>query len=164
VAPSPDETMVLASNDITPTCPYEDPILGNGAAAEVSYTPLADQHKVPLEGMENRMSDLLPWDGLLPVRHLVIFRDSFPSAVISTTTSCDKIFSSTVIVRFSPITTFLPFTGSAYSGRIGTLEFCKSMVLTEKGFLSTCIFLRLNCPSLMADWTCRRKTLQSLVA
>jgi hypothetical protein len=31
---------------------------------------LVDQHMVPLEGMKNRMSGLLPWDGLLPVRHL----------------------------------------------------------------------------------------------
>jgi hypothetical protein len=38
------------------------------------------------------------------------------------------------------------------------------MVLTGKGFLSTCISLSLIRPSLMADWTYQRKTLQSLVA
>jgi hypothetical protein len=36
----------------------------------VAYKALVDQHMVPLERMEDRMSDLLPWDGLLPVRHL----------------------------------------------------------------------------------------------
>jgi hypothetical protein len=60
----------LASEDIAPTCPHKDPMLGNGAAVEVAHTTLADQHMVPLEGMDDRMSDLLPWDGLLPVRHL----------------------------------------------------------------------------------------------
>jgi hypothetical protein len=59
---------------------------------------------------------------------------------------------------------FLPLAASACSSQISTLEFCKSMVLTKKGFLSTCISLRLNRPSLMTDWTYRRKTLQSLVA
>jgi hypothetical protein len=62
--------VALASEDIAPTCPYEDPIPGNGAATEVAYTGLADQHMVPLEGMDDKMPDLLPWDGLLPVRHL----------------------------------------------------------------------------------------------
>jgi hypothetical protein len=95
---------------------------------------------------------------------IVVFSDSLSSAVFSATTSQDKIFSPAVIVQFSPMTTFLPLVASACSGRISTLEFCKSMVLTRKGLLSTCIFLRLNRPSLMADWTCRRKTLQSLVA
>jgi hypothetical protein len=46
-----------------------DPIRGNGATAEVAYMASADQHMVPLEGMD-RTSDLLPWDGLLPMRHL----------------------------------------------------------------------------------------------
>jgi hypothetical protein len=87
---------------------------------------------------------------------MVIFRDSLPSAVFSTTTSRDKTSSSAVIVRFSPMTTFLPLAISACSGQIHTLEFCKSMVLTKKEFLSTCISLRLNRPSLMGDWTCRR--------
>jgi hypothetical protein len=31
---------------------------------------LVDQHTVPYEGMENRMPDLLPQDGLPSVRHL----------------------------------------------------------------------------------------------
>jgi hypothetical protein len=44
------------------------------------------------------------------------------------------------------------------------LEFCKSVVLTGNGFLSTYISLRLNYPSLMGDWSCRWKTSQSLVA
>jgi hypothetical protein len=35
----------------------------------VAYKALVDQHMVPLERMEDRMSDLLSWDGLLPVRH-----------------------------------------------------------------------------------------------
>jgi hypothetical protein len=95
---------------------------------------------------------------------MVIFRDSLPSVIFSTTTSRDKIFSSAVIVHFSSMTTFLPLAASACSGQISTLEFCKSMVLTKKGFLSACISLRLKRPSLMANWTCRRKTLQSLVA
>jgi hypothetical protein len=65
---------------------------------------------------------------------------------------------------FFTMTTSLPLPTSACSSRISTLEFCKSMVLTRKEFLSTCISLRLNRPSLMVDWTYRRKTLQSLVA
>jgi hypothetical protein len=63
---------------------------------------------------------------------MVIFKDSLPSTVFSTTTSHDKIFSSAVIVRFSPMTTFLPLAASACSGQISTLEFCKSMLLTGK--------------------------------
>jgi hypothetical protein len=66
---------------------------------------------------------------------MVIFRDYLPSTVFSTTTSRDKIFSSAVIVRFSPMTTILPLAASACSDRINTLEFCKSMVLTEKRIL-----------------------------
>jgi hypothetical protein len=84
---------------------------------------------------------------------MVIFRDSFPLVVFSTTTSHDKTFSSAVIVRCSPKITFLPLAVSACSSQINTLEFWKSMVLTGKRFLSTCISLRLNHPSLMADWT-----------
>jgi hypothetical protein len=61
--------VTLASEDIAPTCPYEGPIPGNGAAAEVAYMTSADQHMGPLEGMD-RTLDLLPWDGLLLVRHL----------------------------------------------------------------------------------------------
>jgi hypothetical protein len=92
---------------------------------------------------------------------MVIFRDSFPLAVFSTTTSQDKIFLSAVIVRFSPMTTFLPLVASACSGQIGTLEFCKLMVLTRKGSLSIYISLRLNHPSLMADWTSKNITIIS---
>jgi hypothetical protein len=65
---------------------------------------------------------------------MVIFRESFPSAVFSTTTSRDKTLSSVVIVRFSSVTTFLPWAASTCFGQISTLEFCKSMVLTKKGF------------------------------
>jgi hypothetical protein len=59
-----------ASEDIAPTWPYEDPTPGTGAAAEMVYTTMVDQHMVPLEGTEDRMPDSLPWDGLQPVRHL----------------------------------------------------------------------------------------------
>jgi hypothetical protein len=69
VPTSPDETATLASEDIVSTCPYEDPIPGNGAAIEVAYMASADQHIVPLERMD-RTPDFLPWDGLMPVRHL----------------------------------------------------------------------------------------------
>jgi hypothetical protein len=47
VPPSPDETVVSTSEDIALTCPYEDPTLGTGAAVEVAYTSLVDQHMVP---------------------------------------------------------------------------------------------------------------------
>jgi hypothetical protein len=60
----------LASEAIAPTCPCEDPTLGTAAAVGVLYKALVDQHMVSLERMEDRMPDLLPWDGLLPVRHL----------------------------------------------------------------------------------------------
>jgi hypothetical protein len=70
VPPSPDEIVASALEDLARTYPYKDPILGTGAIAEVAYMPLVDQHRVPLEGMDGRMSDLLPWDGLLLVRHL----------------------------------------------------------------------------------------------
>jgi hypothetical protein len=84
----------------------------------------------------------------------VIFIDSLPSAVVSTTTSRDKILSTTMIVHFSLLAMFLPLAASAHSGQINNLIFCKSMVLTRKGFFSTCISLGLNRPSLMVDWTC----------
>jgi hypothetical protein len=70
VPPSLNETVASTSKDIAPTCPYEDPTLGTGAAAEVAYTTLVDQHIVPSEGTEDRMPDLFPWGSLLPVRHL----------------------------------------------------------------------------------------------
>jgi hypothetical protein len=63
---------------------------------------------------------------------MVIFRDSLPSTIFSTATSHDKIFSSMVIVCFSPMITILPLATSPCSGGINTLEFYKSMVLTEK--------------------------------
>jgi hypothetical protein len=56
--------------DIAPTCPCEDPTPGTIAIAGVVYTALVDQHMVPSELMEDRMPDLLLWDGLLPVRHM----------------------------------------------------------------------------------------------
>jgi hypothetical protein len=59
-----------ASEDIAPTCPCEDPTPGTRAATEVACRALADQHMVPLEGMEDRMPDLLLWDDLPPLRHL----------------------------------------------------------------------------------------------
>jgi hypothetical protein len=62
--------VALASEDIAPTCLCKDPTSGIVATAGVAYTALVDQHMMPLEGMEDRMSDLLPWDGLLPMRHL----------------------------------------------------------------------------------------------
>jgi hypothetical protein len=55
--------------DTAPTCPCKDPTPGTVAAIGVAYTALVDQHMVRLEGMEDRMLDLLPWDGLLPMRH-----------------------------------------------------------------------------------------------
>jgi hypothetical protein len=60
----------LASEYITPTCPCEDPTLGTATTAVMAYKALVDQHMVPLERMEDRMLYLLPWDVLLPVRHL----------------------------------------------------------------------------------------------
>jgi hypothetical protein len=63
---------------------------------------------------------------------MVIFRDSLPLVFFSITTYRDKTFSSTVIVCFSPMTMFLSLAVSACFGGINTLEFCKSMVLTEK--------------------------------
>jgi hypothetical protein len=62
--------VVSTSEDISPTCPCEDPTLGTIVAIAVAYTALVDQHIVPSEGMDDRMPDLLPWEGLLPVRHL----------------------------------------------------------------------------------------------
>jgi hypothetical protein len=62
--------VVSTSEDISPTCPCEDPTLGTIVATAVAYTALIDQHIVPSEGMDDRMPDLLPWEGLLPVRHL----------------------------------------------------------------------------------------------
>jgi hypothetical protein len=59
-----------ASEGIAPTCLCEDPTPGTATAAGVAYKALVDQHMVPLERMEDRMPDLLPWDGLLLVRHL----------------------------------------------------------------------------------------------
>jgi hypothetical protein len=62
---SPDEMLASA-----PTCPYEDPTPGIVAAAGVAYPTMVDQHMVSSEKMVYRMLDLLPWDGLLHVRHL----------------------------------------------------------------------------------------------
>jgi hypothetical protein len=62
--------VVSLSEDIAPTCPCEDPTQGTVAIARVAYMALVDQHMVPSEGMVNRTLGLLPWDGLLPVRHL----------------------------------------------------------------------------------------------
>jgi hypothetical protein len=70
VPPSPDEMAASASEDIAPTCPCEDPTLGTATAAGVAYAALVDQHMVPLERTEDRMSVLLSWDCLLPARHL----------------------------------------------------------------------------------------------
>jgi hypothetical protein len=70
VPPSLDETAALALEDIAPTYPYEDPTLSTEAAAEVVYMALVDQHMVPLEGAEDRMPNLLSWNGLPSVRHL----------------------------------------------------------------------------------------------
>jgi hypothetical protein len=74
--------VAMASKVIAPTCPYEDPILGNGAAAEVAYMASTDQHMVPLEGMD-RMLDLSPWDGLLLVRHLGRPKDARVALLLS---------------------------------------------------------------------------------
>jgi hypothetical protein len=70
VAPRPDEIVTSSSEDIAPTCPCEDPIPGIVATTRVTYTTLVDQHMVPSEKMEDRTPDLLPWDGLRPVRYL----------------------------------------------------------------------------------------------
>jgi hypothetical protein len=70
VSPSLDKMVPSASKDIAPTCPYEDPTSGTEATTEVACRALADQQTVPLEGMEDKIPDLLLWDDLLPVRHL----------------------------------------------------------------------------------------------
>jgi hypothetical protein len=64
--------------DITLTCPHEDPTWDTGTAAMEAYTTLVDQHMVPPEGLENmqhldllnRMLDLPPWDNLPLARYL----------------------------------------------------------------------------------------------
>jgi hypothetical protein len=70
VPPSTDEMLSSTSEDIAPTCPYEDSTPGTGAAAEVAYTTLVDHHTVSSEGIEDRMPDLFPWGRLPPVKHL----------------------------------------------------------------------------------------------
>jgi hypothetical protein len=87
VPPSPDETVVSASEDIVPTCPCEDPTTGTGTAAEVAYTTLVDQHMIPLEGMEDRMLNLLPWVELPPVRHMGRPKDVHVALLLGLVTS-----------------------------------------------------------------------------
>jgi hypothetical protein len=58
------------SENIAPTCPCEDTTPGTRAVTEMACRALTDQHMVPLEGMEDRMPNLLLWDDLPPVRHL----------------------------------------------------------------------------------------------
>jgi hypothetical protein len=131
---------------------------GSRAIADLGLSGAVYDNR-PFEAIPHYHIIIANFDYLLGNIVLHIFRDSLPSTVFSTTTSRDMTFSSAVIVRFSPMTTFLPWATSACSGQISTLEFCKSMVSTGKGFLSTCISLRLNRPLLMADWTCRWKIL-----
>ena len=99
---------------------------------------------------------------------MVIFKDSFPSADFSRTTSLTGTLSFTLFGRGSPIMTFFPFAPSACVGRSSTFGLFSSRVWTlvciGKGVLSTCISESTNHLSLMADCTWRRKTLQSLVA
>jgi hypothetical protein len=70
VPPDLDEMAAPALEDIAPTSPCEDPTLGTAATAGVAYKALVDQYMVRLERMEGRMPDFLPWNGLLPMRHL----------------------------------------------------------------------------------------------
>jgi hypothetical protein len=44
---------------------------------------LVDQHTVPSDGMENRTSVVLPWDGLSPVRHLGQPKDAHVALLLS---------------------------------------------------------------------------------
>jgi hypothetical protein len=83
VPPSPDGMVASALEDIAPTYPYKDPILGTGATGEVAYTTLVDQHMVSLEGMEDRKTDLLLRDGLLLVRHLERPKDACVALFLS---------------------------------------------------------------------------------
>jgi hypothetical protein len=95
---------------------------------------------------------------------MVIVIVSSPSGSFSTTTLRDGVDSASFLGLGLPMTIFFPFIISACSGRIRTIGFSKSSLLTENGHQSICISLRLNHPSLMADCTCRWKTLQLLVA
>jgi hypothetical protein len=72
-----------ATEDIAPTCPCEDPTPGIGTVVEAAYATLVDQHMVPLEGIEDRMLDLLPWDGLPPVGHPGQLSDAHVALLLS---------------------------------------------------------------------------------
>jgi hypothetical protein len=83
--------MAPTSEDIAPTCPCEDPTSSTAAATGVAYKALVNQHMVPLKRMDDRMLNLLSWDGLLPVRHLGRSTDvalPLSSEYLPSTTSC----------------------------------------------------------------------------
>jgi hypothetical protein len=63
-----------------------------------------------------------------PEALMVIFGDSFPSGVFSSTTSMARIFSYEVFGLSSPMITFLPLAPSACFCRISTLALFRSMV------------------------------------
>jgi hypothetical protein len=67
-------------------------------------------------------------------------------------------------VRGSLMMMFSPLPLSATSRRTKISLHVDSMILTGNGCVSTCISWKANRPSFMADYICRRKTLQSLVA
>ena len=94
----------------------------------------------------------------------MILKVGFPSGVYSATTSLARILSFAFIGLGSPITTFFPWAPSACSGRRRTFGLFSYKVWTGKGVLSTCISESTNRLSSTADWICRRKILQSLVA
>jgi hypothetical protein len=95
---------------------------------------------------------------------MVTFRVFPPSGVFSGTTFMQEIllFPSASCVLPVIISLLLPL--SVVPGRIRTLLHSKSITFSGKGYVSTCISWNFNRPSLMADWICRRNTLQSLVA
>jgi hypothetical protein len=95
---------------------------------------------------------------------MVIVIVSSPSGSFSITSLRDGAGPASFSSLASSMTTFFPFVISACSGQIKIVGFSKSSLLIGNGFQSIYISLRLNRPSLMADCTYRRKTLQSLVA
>jgi hypothetical protein len=101
-----------------------------------------------------------------PVLEVVIvtFKVCPPSGVLSVTTLLQEFFLFSSTFRASPMMTSLPLPLSAALGRIRTFLPSKSITFIGKSSVSTCISWNFNRPSLMADWICRRNTLQSLLA
>jgi hypothetical protein len=137
------------------------PLERYGPSGDVTDRPRLDTGLSAMRSIGSRACPLVCTCPPEPEVVMVTFSVSPPSGVFSSTTFLQEMLLFPSASRALPMMTSLSLPLSAVLGRIRTLLPFKLIIFIGKGSVSS---LNFNRPSSMADWICRRNTLQSLVA